>query len=95
MLTDVLFIDRGRVVFSRSMEEIETRYQEVFVRPDSLAAARALAPMAERTGIGHSVLLFEGADRERLATLGDVRTPSVADLFVAVLGSGVRSGAVS
>ena len=85
ILTDVLFIDRGRIVFSRSMEEIESRYQEALVHPDRLAAARALNPIAERQGVGYSVLIFEGADRQRLAVLGETRTPSVADLFVAVM----------
>src|SRR6185436_5773 len=83
VLTDVLFIDRGRIVFERSMDDIESRYQEVFVHPNSLAAARALNPIAERQGVGHSVLLFEGADRQTLAGMGDMRTPSLADLFLA------------
>ena len=92
VLTDVVFLDRGRVVFSRSMEEVEARFHEVAVHPDRLAAARALQPIHEREGFGRSILLFEGADRNRLATLGDVRTPSVADLFVAILSS--RAGQV-
>ena len=87
VLTDVLFIDRGRIVFNRSMEEIDSRYQEVFVHPDKLATARTLSPIAERQGVGQSVLVFEGADRQQLAALGDVRTPSIADLFVAVMSS--------
>jgi ABC-2 type transport system ATP-binding protein len=95
VLTDVLFINRGRVVFSRSVDDIEARYQEVFVRPDNLAAARALGPIAERQGIGHSVLLFEGADRQELAGLGDMRTPSIADLFIAVMTGVTTQGAVS
>jgi ABC-2 type transport system ATP-binding protein len=80
-----MFIDRGRVVFNRRMEELESRYLEVMVRPEQAAAARALKPMHERQAIGGSILLFDGVDRQRLATLGDVRTPSIADLFVAVL----------
>jgi ABC-2 type transport system ATP-binding protein len=58
----------------------------VSVHPDRVAAARALHPIHERQSVGRSVLLFEGLDRQRLAALGDVRTPSVADLFVAILG---------
>jgi ABC-2 type transport system ATP-binding protein len=85
VLTDVVFIDRGRIVLNRSMEEIESRYTEVAVRPDRLAAARALNPVSERQGIGRSALLFDGVDRERLAELGDVRTPNIADLFIAVM----------
>jgi ABC-2 type transport system ATP-binding protein len=87
VLTDVMFLDRGRIVFNRSMEEVESRYLEVMVNPEKLAAARALQPMQERQGFGRSILLFEGVDRQRLAALGDVRTPSIADLFVAVIGN--------
>jgi ABC-2 type transport system ATP-binding protein len=85
VLTDVMFIDRGRVVFARAMEEVESRYREVAVRPEQLAAARALDPIHERQGIGRSVLLFDAVDGQALAALGEVRTPSLADLFVAVL----------
>ena len=87
VLTDVMFIDRGRIVFDRSMEEVEARYVEVMVNPEKLAAARALKPMQERQGFGRSILLFEGVEHQRLAPLGDVRTPSIADLFVAVIGN--------
>jgi ABC-2 type transport system ATP-binding protein len=87
VLTDVIFIDRGRIVFESSMEEVESRYLEVKVHPESVNAARALNPMYARRVIGRSILLFEDADREQLAALGDVRTPSIADLFVAVLGA--------
>jgi ABC-2 type transport system ATP-binding protein len=92
VLTDVMFIDRGRIVFDRSMEEVESRYLEVMVRSEQAAAARALKPMHERQAIGGSVLLFDGVDRQRLAALGDVRTPSIVDLFVAVMGN--QSGQV-
>src|SRR5438067_8669220 len=85
VLTDVVFINRGRIVFASSMEQFESRYLEVVVRPDRLAAARALRPMHERQLLGRSVLLVEGADREQLAALGEVRKPSLADLFVAVM----------
>jgi len=67
------------------MEELESRYLEVTVRPEQAAAARALKPMHERQAIGGSVMLFDGMDRQRLVALGDVRTPSIADLFVAVM----------
>jgi ABC-2 type transport system ATP-binding protein len=86
ILTDVMFIDRGRIVFSSEMEQFEARYAEIVVNPEGLAAARALGPMSERPGFGRSVLLFSGVDRQRLAELGEVRTPSIADVFVAVIG---------
>src|SRR5437899_766900 len=85
VLTDLMFIDRGRIVLECSMEEFETRYLEVVVNPDQLAAARALKPMHERPAFGRNVLLFDRADRDQLAALGDVRRPSIADLFVAVM----------
>jgi ABC-2 type transport system ATP-binding protein len=92
VLTDLLFIDRGRAVLACSMEEFEARYLEVMVRPEQLAAARALGPIHERQVIGRSILLFDGADRARLAALGEVRTPTIADLFVAVVGGASRNG---
>ena len=91
ILTDVMFLDRGRIVFSSDMEQFETRYAEVVVNPEKLAAARALGPMSERPGFGRSVLLFGGVDRQRLAELGEVRTPSIADVFVAVIGGRVEA----
>jgi ABC-2 type transport system ATP-binding protein len=95
VLTDVMFINRGRIVFNCSMEEFESRYLEVMVRPEQAAAARALKPIHERQVLGRSILLFDHIDRQQLAALGDVRTPSIADLFVAVMGDvmGNKSGA--
>jgi len=85
VLTDLMFIDRGRIVLQCSMEEFDSRYIEVMVNPQHLAAARAFNPMHERPVFGRSVLLFDGIDREELAALGEVRRPSIADLFVAVM----------
>jgi len=86
VLTDLMFMDRGRIVLHCSMEEFERRYLEVMVRPEQLDAARALKPLHERQGLGRSILLFDGIGRDRLSALGEVRTPSIADLFVAVIG---------
>lgn len=94
VLTDLMFIDRGRIVLSCSMEEFERRYTEVLVPPDKLEAARALRPMHERQSLGRSILLFDGADRKQLTTLGEARTPSIADLFVAVVGGHGGAGGV-
>jgi len=85
ILTDVMFINHGRIVLDCSMEDFEARYLEVSTRPERLAEARALKPMHERQVLGRSILLFDRADRDRLATIGDVRTPSIADLFVAMM----------
>jgi ABC-2 type transport system ATP-binding protein len=87
VLTDIMFIDRGRIVFACSMEEMESRYLEVMVHPERVAAARALKPMHERQVLGRTILLFDAVDRHQLAALGDLRTPSIADLFVAVMGN--------
>src|SRR5262245_43197922 len=87
VLTDVVFIDRGRIVFQCSMDGVESRFVEVTVNPENAAAAKALKPINERQVFGRSVLLFDGADRQQLSALGEVRTPSVADLFVAVVGN--------
>jgi ABC-2 type transport system ATP-binding protein len=96
VLTDLMFINRGRIVLDCSMDEFESRYLEVTVLPERVAAARALKPMHERQVIGRSVLLFDlkldrvvdqKLDRQQLAALGDVRTPSIAGLFIAVMGA--------
>jgi ABC-2 type transport system ATP-binding protein len=87
VLTDVMFIHRGRIVFNRSIEEVEARYFEVTVRPEQVAAARALKPMHEREVLGRSIMLFDHPDHSQLAALGDVRTAGIADLFVAIIGS--------
>ena len=96
VLTDLVFIDRGRIVFACSMEELEERYFELLVHPEQVAAARALKPIHERQVFGRSILLFERVERQQLAALGQVRTPSIADLFVAVMNrqAGRRQGAV-
>jgi ABC-2 type transport system ATP-binding protein len=87
VLTDLMFLHRGRIVLHCSMEEFESRYVEVMVNPEHVAAARALKPIHERQVFARSVLLFDRVDRQQLAALGEVRRPSVADLFVAVMGS--------
>jgi ABC-2 type transport system ATP-binding protein len=85
VLTDLMFIDRGHIVFSCSMEELEARYFEVMVQPDNLDAALAIKPIHQRQLFSRTILLFEGAEKQQLEELGEVRTPGVADLFVAVM----------
>ncbi|HZT00763.1 MAG TPA: ABC transporter ATP-binding protein [Steroidobacteraceae bacterium] len=87
VLTDFMFIHRGRIVLTCSMDEFEARYAEVTVHPERLEAARALQPIHERQVFGRSTLLFERIDRQQLQQLGEVRTPGIADVFIAVLGS--------
>lgn len=87
VVTDVIFLNRGRIVFSCGMDEVEARYREVLVHSENLTSARALEPIYEREVLGRSVLLFDGVPRERLAAMGDVRTPSIADLFIAIVSN--------
>jgi ABC-2 type transport system ATP-binding protein len=88
ILTDLMFIDRGRIVLSCSMDEFESRYAEVTVNPEQIEAARALKPIYERQVFGRSILLFDRADHQQLAVFGEVRTPSIADLFIALIANG-------
>ncbi len=92
VLTDLMFINRGRIVLECNMEEFEARYLEVLVHSEHIAAARTLQPMHERQVFGRSILLFDHADRRQLAAFGDVRTPSIADVFVAVMGKQAGAG---
>ena len=85
VLTDIAFIDRGRMVLECSMDDFASRYVEVTVHPDKAVEARAMKPIYERQVFGRNILLFDRADRQQLAALGEVRTPSIADLFVAVM----------
>src|SRR5881275_1313361 len=93
VLTDLIFINHGRIVLECSMEEFEAHYIEVLVHPEQAAEARALKPIHERQVFGRSILLFERVERGQLAALGEARTPSIADLFVAVMSKeqGARS----
>ena len=96
ILTDLMFIDRGRIVLDCSMEAFEARYVELMVAPEHLAEARAWRPIQERQVFGRSVLLFDGVERSRLAPFGELHTPSIADLFVAMMGgSADRKGAAA
>ncbi|MBQ5939755.1 ABC transporter ATP-binding protein [Massilia sp. AB1] len=89
ILTDLLFIRDGKIVLSASMDEIGERYMEVMVPAEKIPAANALQPLDQRTVFGKSVMLFDanraGVSRDQLATLGETRNPSVADLFVATM----------
>jgi ABC-2 type transport system ATP-binding protein len=87
VITDLMFINRGRVVLSCSMEEIESRFLEVMVRPGDVETARALKPIDERQVLGGSILTFDGLDRQQVTAMGEARTPGIADLFVAVIAN--------
>ena len=92
ILTDLVFLNRGQKVLDCSMEALEGRFRELIVAPDHLAAARGLGPIDERTGLGRSVLIFDGVDADKLSPYGEVRTPSISDLFVALIGRNTAYG---
>jgi ABC-2 type transport system ATP-binding protein len=83
ILTDLMFIQHGRLVLNASMDDVQDSYVEVLIAPDRLAEAEALQPLHRREMFGKKLFLFEGVARERLAALGELHRPSVADLFVA------------
>ncbi len=85
LLTHVVFVNHGRIVLSASMEAFDARYSEVMVMPELREQAIALGPIHERQVFGRSILMFDGVDRALLMPLGEIRTPSIADLFVAVM----------
>jgi len=89
ILTDVMFIDDGKIVLNETIESIGDRYTELMVGPDQAERARGFAPLTERQVFGKSVLTFEGVARAELQELGEVRTPGLADLFVAKLSKEV------
>lgn len=88
ILSDLIFIQDGRIALSSSMEDVQQNYAELMVSPDKAAAARELGPLNERELFGRHIFLFDSASREQLGALGEVRTPSVADLFVAIMNGG-------
>jgi ABC-2 type transport system ATP-binding protein len=83
LLSDVVFIEDGRIALDCPVESLGERYSQVIVKGELLGAARALRPFAERSLFGRTALFFEGVPREQLETLGEVGTPTIADLFVA------------
>jgi len=88
ILTDLIFIQDGKIALDASMEEVERRYTELMVRPENADRARALKPLYERELFGRFIFLYDSVDREQLAELGEIHTPSVADLFVATMKGG-------
>jgi len=83
LLTNVMFINDGRIVLDTSMDTLPGKYVELLATNDNADRARQLNPIFERDVFGKKVLTFEGISREQLAGLGELRTPDIADLFVA------------
>jgi ABC-2 type transport system ATP-binding protein len=91
ILTDVVFIDHGRAVLCEAMDALGERYSQLISRREHAEAARALGPLSEEQSFGRHVFIFEDQPRERLAELGELRTPPISDLFVAKVGGGTRA----
>ena len=87
ILSDLIFINDGRISLHCSMDEVHEKYVELMVKPDQTEAARQLQPIHESNLFGRHIFLFEDVERERLVNLGEARTPSVADLFVAKMNN--------
>jgi ABC-2 type transport system ATP-binding protein len=85
ILTDLMFIRDGRIVLDADMDAVGERFIEVMVNAENATTARALKPLDERQVFGKSIFLFDGAPRAQLEALGEVRRPSVSDLFVATM----------
>ena len=88
ILTDLIFIQDGRIALEATMEEVQERYTEVMVRPEMAGQARTLNPLYERELFGRHIFLYDKVGRAKLTELGEVHTPSVADLFVATMKGG-------
>jgi len=88
ILTDLVFIQDGKIALEASMDEVEEKYTELMVKPEMADQARQLKPLYERELFGRHIFLYDSADREQLASLGELHTPSVADLFVATMKGG-------
>ena len=87
LLTDVIFLAHGHIVLSSTVDAIPDRYLQLTVGPDGVSRARELHPFYEREVFGRTALLYEGRSARELEPLGEVRTPSIADLFVAKMQS--------
>jgi ABC-2 type transport system ATP-binding protein len=85
ILTDLMFIRDGKIVLDTDMEAVGQRFAEVMVNAEMAATARQLHPLDERQVFGKSIFLFDGVDHARLQSLGEIRRPSVSDLFVATM----------
>lgn len=85
ILTDLMFIRDGKIVLDADMDAVGERFAEVMVSADKADTARQMKPLDERQVFGKSIFLFDGADRATLEAMGEVRRPSIGDLFVATM----------
>jgi|TARA_B100000809_G_C15130402_1_gene528168 ABC-2 type transport system ATP-binding protein len=92
VLTDVVFLDKGQAVMNESIDSLNQRFLELRPNADSNEKAKSLNPINIRTELGRTVFLYENIDIEKLSSLGEVRPPSIADLFVAIMNRSDQSG---
>jgi len=85
MLSDIMFIREGELILHMQMETVSTKYAQVLVDPANVEAARALGPIYAETRFGQTAMVFDGVDRDRLEAFGAVSTPTLSDLFVALM----------
>jgi ABC-2 type transport system ATP-binding protein len=85
MLSDIMFIRDGELILHMQMETVSTKFSQLVVDPENLAAAEALGPVYSETRFGQTVMVFDGVDRDELEPLGKTSTPTLSDLFVALM----------
>lgn len=83
ILTDVVFIQHGKLCLNSSMEDLHESFVELHVTDDQSLNIAGLAPIHSRPILGGRAMIFEGGDRQLLQSLGAIKTPSLADIFVA------------
>jgi len=92
VLTDVVFLDKGQAVMNESIDSLNQRFLELRPNADNNEKAKALNPINIRTELGRTVFLYENMDIEKLSSLGEVRPPFIADLFVAIMNRSDQPG---
>jgi ABC-2 type transport system ATP-binding protein len=85
ILTDVIFIQHGQLALNTSMDSLAERFHQLVPSAGNVDRARAMGPFYEREVFGRVAMLFDGKDATALEALGETRSPSVADLFVAMM----------
>jgi len=85
ILTDIIFIQHGKIALDTAMETLGERFTQLVPAAASVDAARALKPFHEREVFGRVAMLYDGRKVSEFAGLGETRTPSVTDLFVAMM----------
>ena len=86
MLSDIMFIRDGELILHMQMETVNDKFTQLVVNdPSAQAAARAYNPVYEETRFGQTVMIFDGVDRNLLEPFGKLATPTLSDLFVALM----------